>query len=167
MNNGYPNFNNQFLMRQYEQDLQNIVRDAQGKINQLHNQSTMQLPQQQVPITQNFQLAPNQSNNGVKYMENIEDVKKELVFADTLFINKEHNKLWLKNALGEIKSFEVNEIIEKDEKDIKIDELMAKINQLESEMKSNETTSISNANVDATTTVKKSTSISRSKSSNK
>lgn len=161
----YPNYNNQFYMRQYEQDLQNIVKDAQGKINQLHSQPIQQ--PQQAPITQNFQLAPNQNQNGIKYMNSTEDVKKELVFTDTLFINKEYTKLWLKNALGEVKSFEVKEIVEKDEKDLKIDELMAKIEKLESEMNNNEPASDDNANVNATTSVKKSSSISKSKSSDK
>lgn len=165
MNNGYPNFNNQFYMQQYEKDLQNIVRDAQGKINQLHNQQQMQPPQQQVPITQNFQLAPNQNMTGIKYVNDIEDVKKELVFADTLFVNKEYTKLWAKNASGEVKAYEIKEIIEKDEKDLKIDELMAKINQLESEMKNNESSSNVNSNVNATTASKKSSGVSKNKSS--
>ena len=152
--------NNQFYMQQYERDLQNIMRDAQGRINQLRTQNQMQ-PPQQVPITQNFQLAPNQSN-GIKYMNSTEEVKKELVFTDTLFVNKEYTKLWLKNAMGEVKSFEIKEIVEKDEKDLKIDELMAKIEKLESEMKLDESTSNGDANVDATVADKKSPSISNS-----
>lgn len=128
------------------------VQRIDNQIRELENLKTQfqSLPQQQ-PITQNFQLAPSQSNN-IKYMNSVEDVKNELVFTDTLFINKEHTKLWLKNSLGDIKSFEIKEIIEKDEKDLKIDELMAKINQLESEMKKSETSSNNDANVDATTT---------------
>ena len=129
------------------------VQRIDNQIRELENLKTQfqSLPQQQ-PITQNFQLAPSQSNNNIKYMNSVEDVKNELVFTDTLFINKEHTKLWLKNSLGDIKSFEIKEIIEKDEKDLKIDELMAKINQLESEMKKSEPSSNDDANVDATTT---------------
>lgn len=128
------------------------VQRIDNQIRELENLKTQfqSLPQQQ-PITQNFQLVPSQSNN-IKYMNSVEDVKNELVFTDTLFINKEHTKLWLKNSLGDIKSFEIKEIIEKDEKDLKIDELMAKINQLESEMKKSEPSSNDDANVDATTT---------------
>lgn len=128
------------------------VQRIDNQIRELENLKTQfqSLPQQQ-PITQNFQLVPSQSNN-IKYMNSVEDVKNELVFTDTLFINKEHTKLWLKNSLGDIKSFEIKEIIEKDEKDLKIDELMAKINQLESEMKKSEPSSNDDANVDATIT---------------
>lgn len=163
-----PYYNNQFYTQQYENDLQNIMREAQSKLNQLHTQSTQQpQPQQQVPITQNFQLSPSQNNNGIKYANDIDDVKKELVFADTLFINKEHTKLWLKNTLGEVKTFELIEIIEKDEKDRQIDELMAKIKMLESELRNNEPANDDNANDDATITNKKPSSISRNKSSNK
>lgn len=137
MNNNYmyPGFYNN---QQYEKDLQNIMRDAQNKLNQLHSQQQPQQPQQQVPITQNFQLSPTQNLSGIKYAIDIEDVKRQTVFGDTLFINKDYTQLWLKKATGDVKTYEVREIIEKDEKDLKIDELTAKIDRLERELKENE-----------------------------
>lgn len=132
----------------YMQDLQNM-RDRIDRQMQLANQNQPQT----TPITQNFQLAPNQ-NNGIKYVSSIEDVRKELVFADTLFINKELSQLWLKNASGDIKTYQLIEIIEKDAKDAKIEELEAKLDEL---LKEKENEQYVNENANGTTASKKST----------
>lgn len=138
-------YNNQMYM----QDLQGL-RDRIDRQMQIANQP----PTQPTPITQNFQLAPNQNSNGIKYVNNIEDVKKELVFIDTLFVNKEYTQLWYKNASGEVKTYELKEIIELDEKDLKIAELEAKLNKLLEENKNEQ--SIDKNDV-GSTTIKKST----------
>lgn len=129
MYNAYNPYNNQMYM----QDLQNM-RDRIDRQMQIVNQNQ----HQPAPITQNFQLAPNQNSGGIRYAGTIEDVKKELVFTDTIFLNKEYTTMWLKNASGDVKTYELKEIIELDEKDLKINELMAKINMLEKENKNNE-----------------------------
>lgn len=141
----YNPYNNQLYM----QDLQGL-RDKIDRQMQIANQ---QQPQT-TPITQNFQLAPNQSNQGIKYANSIEDVKKELVFADTLFVNKEYTQLWYKNASGEVKTYELREIIILDEKDRKIAELEEKINML---VKERENEQHVNENVNGTTSNKKPT----------
>lgn len=138
----YSPYNNQIYM----QDLQNM-RDKIDRQMQMANQNQPQA------ITQNFQLAPNSSNNGIKYANSIEDVKKELVFADTLFINKEYTQLWLKNASGEVKTYKLEELIELDPKDRKIAELEAKINML---VKEKENEQYVTKNVNGTTSSKKS-----------
>ena len=117
----YNPYNNQMYM----QDLQGL-RDRIDRQMQMVNQN----PPQPMPITQNFQLAPNQNSNGIKYANSVDDVKNELFFADTLFVNKEYTQLWYKNASGEVKTYELKEIIELDEKDLKIRDLEAKINML-------------------------------------
>lgn len=154
---------NPYFNQQYQQDLINMRERIDRQLQQSQNPPQMQQP---VPITQNFQLAPNQNQNGIKYVNSIDDVKKELVFTDTLFINKEYTQLWFKNALGEIKTYRLEQIIELDEKDRKIAELTAKIDMLESEMKNSESTTNGNANVNATSPKSKSSSISNSKPSN-
>ena len=141
----YNPYNNQLYM----QDLQGL-RDKIDRQMQIANQ---QQPQT-TPITQNFQLAPNQSNQGIKYANSIEDVKKELVFADTLFVNKEYTQLWYKNASGEVKTYELREIIILDEKDRKIAELEEKINML---VKERENEQYVNENVNGATSNKKPT----------
>lgn len=141
----YNPYNNQMYMN----DLQGL-RDRIDRQMQMANQ---QQPQQ-TPITQNFQLAPNQNQNGIKYVNNIDDVKKELVFTDTLFVNKEYTQLWYKNASGEVKTYELKEIIELDEKDRKIADLEAKIDML---VKEREHEQYVNENANGTTSNKKST----------
>lgn len=150
----YNPYNNQMYM----QDLQGL-RDRIDRQMQMANQNQPQA----TPITQNFQLAPNQNANGIKYVNSIEDVKKELVFADTLFTNKEYTLLWLKNASGDVKTYELKEIIELDEKDRKIADLEAKINML---VKEKENEQYVNENVNGATTSKKSTNGKSNKSSN-
>lgn len=139
-------YNNQMYMN----DLQNM-RDRIDRQLQMANQNQPQ----STPITQNFQLAPSQNNNGIKYVNSIDDVKKELVFVDTLFVNKEYTQLWHKNASGEIKTYELREIIEKDEKDLKIEQLEAKINML---VKERENEQYVNEDANGATSSKKSTS---------
>lgn len=117
-------YGNPYNSQMYMQDLQGL-RDRIDRQMQMANQNQPQ----STPITQNFQLVPNQ-NNGIKYVNSIDDVKKELVFTDTLFVNKEYTLLWVKNASGEVKTYELKEKIIRDEKDLKIEELEAKIDRL-------------------------------------
>ena len=84
--------------------------------------------QQPAPITQNFQLAP--THNGMKYANTIDDVKKEIVYFDTPYFSKDLSVLWIKNSKGDIKAYELTEIVEKDNKDIQIEYLMEEINKL-------------------------------------
>lgn len=98
-----------------------------------------QFPQQmQTPpnINQTFQLAPNQPNNNIRYATSKEEVKKELVFGDTVFVNKEYDRMWLKNARGETKEFELIEIVEVDISTRKIEELTADNEMLKKEIES-------------------------------
>lgn len=141
---GTPYYN----QRDYQQDLQNIINNAQNRLNQL-NQSNQQ---PQAPITQNFQLAPSTRGVGINYANSIEEVKKELVFGDTLFINNALSLLWFKNASGEVRTFELKEIIELDEKDVKINELLKRIDELE-RVKKNESKINVDTNNDESTKV--------------
>lgn len=128
----YPNsFNQQNV---YEQ---NIVDQIDGQINQLvgmRNQiknNNQQQNQQHQPtsINQTFQLAPN-GGGGIRYANSIEEVSKETVFFDTPYFSKDLSVMWLKNASGDIKAYELNEIIQKDEKDLQIDFLQSQIEEL-------------------------------------
>jgi hypothetical protein len=99
--------------------------------NEIANLERLKQQVPQAPIMQNFQFSPP---GLMKYANNIEDVKKEIVFSDTPFFSKEMSVLWIKNASGDIKAYELNEIIEKDEKDIKIEMLEAKLKKLEGDI---------------------------------
>lgn len=151
----YP-YNNQM----YQQELQNM-RDRIDR--QLQQAQGMQ-NQQPTAINQTFQLSPNQNQYGIKYVNSTDDVKKELVFADTLFVNKEYTQLWYKNASGDVKTYELKEIVQMDEKDVKIANLTAQIEEMKGMI---ENAKYVNTNDVESTSSKKSTSISNDKSSKK
>lgn len=115
--------------------------NPQGALDRINSQMAelermkMQL-QQPVPqptnLTQNFQLSPN--NSVIKYADSLEEVKKDIVLGDTPFFSKDMSIVWIKNAKGEIKTYSLAEIIEKDEKDIQIEFLQAQIEELKKGM---------------------------------
>lgn len=119
---------------------QNLYEQIDGQINQLVNmknqlRNNIQQPQQPTAINQTFQLSPN--SNGMKYANSIEEVEKETVFYDTPFFSKDLSVVWVKNMNGNIKAYELTEIVKKDEKDIQIEMLQAQIEELKREMMNN------------------------------
>lgn len=121
--NPYQNSFNQQSM--YEQ-IDNQIAQLNAMKEQMKNNTTQS---QQPSINQTFQLAPN-STGGLKYANSIEDVNKETVFVDTPFFSKDLSVLWIKNASGDIKAYDITEIVKKDEKDIQIELLQAQVNEL-------------------------------------
>lgn len=125
----------------------NGLYNPQSSIERINNQIAelermkSQIPQpaiqQPTNLTQNFQLAPS-SNVSMRFANSIDDVKKEIVINETPFFSKDMSVLWVKNPKGEVKSYSLEEIVEKDEKDLKIDFLQAQIEELRKEMKTNE-----------------------------
>ncbi len=109
--------------------INNQIKELESVRNQYQN-----LPHQNV--TQNFQLFPN-NNSLLRYVNDIEEVKKEFVVGDTPFFSKDLSLLWIKNSKNEIRIFDLKEIIPKDEKDIMIESLQLQIEELKKEMKSN------------------------------
>ena len=137
-------FNNPYMNNYNTQP--NIDR-INAQINELEKmRDQMQKPIQQQPtnLTQNFQIAPT-NNHTVRYANTIEDVAKEQVFYDTPFFSKDMSVLWFKSAKGDIKTYELNEIIPKDEKDLQIEYLQSQIEELKGKINNEQ----SNSNVDA------------------
>lgn len=127
----YPYYPNNQL---YMQDLQNMREKIDRQMQQMQqlNQNQMQQQQQPVPITQNFQLAPNPTNNELesKYVNNIDEVRNTFVMKTGVFLNKELNTLWIKNTNGDIRTFELNEIIPQDPKDVEINNLKLELQKM-------------------------------------
>lgn len=125
--NWYGN-NGQYYMQNL-QDMRDRIDNQMKQYQQ--SQAQMQQPIAQ-PITQNFQLAPQPTNNEIqaKYVNNIEDVKNTFVMTTGLFVNKEMNTLWFKNVNGDIRTFNLQEIIEQDPKDIEIQRLRNEIENM-------------------------------------
>ena len=129
--NNYPNYNNQFYM----QELQGMKDRIDSQMRQMQmQQSQQQQPQQAMqPITQNFQIAPQQNTASElesRFANNIDEVKNTFVMKTGLFITKDFNTLWIKNVNGDVKTFALNEIIEQDPKEIEIQNLKAELERM-------------------------------------
>lgn len=115
------------------QEMQNLRERIDKQITQMQN------PQPFIPqppqIQQTFQL--NNPQQGMtdfdaKYAENADEVKNTLTLRNTLFLTKDMSTMWLKDVSGNVKMYSVTEIIERDEKDVKIDELTKQIEEMKS-----------------------------------
>lgn len=120
----YSNYNMQSSL----DSINNNIAELEKLKAQIQNR------QNQPAINQTFQLAPT-NQTGMKYANTIEDVNKEMVTGDTPFFSKDLSILWIKNAKGEVKSYELTEIIIKDDKDIMIESLQSQINELKGMIK--------------------------------
>jgi len=150
----------------------NPYYSPQISIDRINNQiAELEKMKQQIPpmpqpqptnLTQNFQLAPN--NNAIRYASSLEEVQKDMVIGDTPYFSKDMSVLWVKNTKGEIKSYELKEIVQKDEKDLKIDFLMAQIDELKKGIKYAEPT---DDNVSEPSENKKPTNVSNDRTSKK
>lgn len=123
--------------------------NPQASLDRINNQIAelekmkTQIPMQQpTNLTQNFQIAP--TNNVIKHAESMEEVQKNMVIGDTPFFSNDMSIVWIKSTNGEIKSYELKEIIQKDEKDIQIEYLQAQIEELRKGMNNNEKCSSNN-----------------------
>lgn len=110
-----------------------------AQINELEKmKQQMQQPiQTPTNLTQNFQLAPT-NRDVIKYANSMEEVNRDMVIGDTPYFSKDMSVVWIKNTKGEIKTYELTEIIPKDDKDIKIEYLQAQIEELKKGIKKNE-----------------------------
>ena len=91
------------------------------------------------------------------------------IFDISPFFSKDMSVVWIKNLNGEIKSYELNEIKAKDEKDIKIEYLQAEIEELKKGIRNNEyeSTAIINGTASDTNKSQESPSISKIARTNK
>lgn len=156
--NYYPN--NQYYM----QNLQDIRDRVDAQMKQ-YQQAQMQQPVQQ-PITQNFQLAPNPTNNELesKYANSIDEVKNTFVMKTGIFLTKDFSTLWIKDVTGNIKTFKTEEIIELDPKDREILDLQRQVNELKGMI--NNAVKYDNTDVIEPVETKKSTGVSNNKRTN-
>lgn len=115
------NYNTPFA----QQSLNERIDTQIAQLNQMKEQMKNQQP---TSINQTFQLAPN--SHTMRYANTIDDVSKETVYFDTPFFSKDMSVLWVKGVNGVIKSYELKEIVKKDEKDIQIELLQAQINEM-------------------------------------
>lgn len=125
----------------------------QMKANTQRNQT------QPTNLTQNFQLAPQQAQNSLRIANNIDEVVKSIVFNTTPFFTSDFSCMWIKEVNGNIKTFAIQEIKPKDEKDLMIDDLQKQINELKG-MINSESEQDGTNNAKSKSTVKKSSATS-------
>ena len=163
----YPYYPNNQIYMQNMQDLQNMREKIDRQMQQMQQLNQNQMQQQPVPnVTQNFQLAPNPNSNELesKYVNNIDEVKGIFVMKTGVFLNKELSTLWIKSTNGDIRTFELNEIIPQDPKDKEIAMLKKQIEEMK-EMIVNES-DVNNSDFNEPNESKNATKLSNNKRTN-
>lgn len=168
----YPYYqNNQYYM-QNMQDLQNMREKIDRQMQQMQQFNQNQMQQQPTPtnLTQNFQLAPNPTNNELesKYVNNIDEVRNTFVMKTGVFLNKDFTSMWVKTTDGNIKTYELNEVIQQDPKDVEINNLKQEIQRMREMINYGNESNVNNSDYDESNESKATTKLSgRSKSNAK
>jgi len=162
----YPYYSNNQYYMQNMQDLQNMREKIDRQMQQMQQLNQNQMQQQPVPITQNFQIAPNPTNNELesKYANSIDEVRNTFVMKTGVFVNKDFTSLWVKNTNGDIKTFRLEEVVEIDPKDKEIQMLRNELERMKG-MISNES-NVNNSNIDGELESKNAPKLSNRKQSN-
>ena len=142
--NYIPNYNQQNIDEQIDYQIRQLQQ-----MKEQHKNNPVQPP----AINQTFQISPT-TNSGMKYANTIDDVSKEQVFYDTPFFSKDMSVVWIKNPKGEIKSYELIEIILKDDKDLQIELLQQQIDELKGMIKNDANVTDVDAKQNATKTTR-------------
>ena len=140
-------YNNSYYNPYGQQNLSDRIDTQIAQLTQMKEQ----MKNQQPAINQTFQLAPNGTNT-IRYANTIDDVSKEIIYGDTPFFSKDMSVLWIKNTKGQIKTYELNEIIPKDSKDLQIEYLQEQIKELKGMIKNVSNVTNDDAKQDATNT---------------
>lgn len=125
--NPYMNYQQNFNSQSMNERIDNQIAQLQQMKEQMKNQ-------QPTSINQTFQLAPTHQG-GMRYANTIDDVGKEVVYVDTPFFSKDMSVVWIKNNKGDIKTYELKEIVPMDEKDMQIQYLQSQIEELKGMIK--------------------------------
>lgn len=112
--------------------------NPQANLDRINNQMNelekmkhqiQQSMQQPTNLTQNFQIAPT-NRELMRYADSLNEVERDMVIGDTPYFSRDMSVVWVKNTKGEIKTYELTEIVPLDEKDIKIKYLQEQIEEL-------------------------------------
>lgn len=160
----YPMYGNNTF---YMQELQAMKDRIDSQMRQFQQNQSQQQPVQQ-PITQNFQLAPNPTNNELesKYANSIDEVKNTFVIKTGVFLNKDFSTLWVKDVTGNIRTFSLEEVIEMDAKDKEILELKRQIQDMKGMIQNANESNYTDSIVDEPTKIETTKRVSTNKRSN-
>ena len=130
-------YNNPYMMNYNSQASIDRLNEQINNLEKLKSQIQQQPQPQPTNLTQNFQLAPT-NRDVIRYATSLEEVQRDMVIGDTPYFSKDMSVVWIKNVKGDIKTYELTEIVPKDEKDIQIEMLQEQINELKKGMIVNE-----------------------------
>lgn len=167
-------YNNPYAMTYNSQATIDRINAQMAELESMKQQLSQRQTQTQTPtnLTQNFQIAPT-NREVIRYAGSIDEVKRDMVIGDTPYFSKDMSVVWIKNTKGEIKTYELDEIIPMDDKDLQIQYLQSEIEDLKGKIgneqsitnddgKSNETSATKDDGATrATTKTSKSSSVSR------
>lgn len=105
------------------------INSQMAELEKMRQQLQQQSMSQPTNLTQNFQITPTNTYN-MRYAKSLDEVNKTLVFVETPFFSNDMSVVWIKDSKNNIKTYELNEIIPKDEKDIMIENLQMQINEM-------------------------------------
>jgi len=126
-------YNNPYYNNYTQQSNIDRLNEQISNLEKMRNQ--LQQPQQQpTNLTQNFQLAPT-TRDVIRYASSLEEVQKDMVIGETPYFSKDMSVVWVKNVKGEIRTYELNELVPKDAKDLQIEYLQSQIEELKGMIK--------------------------------
>lgn len=155
-------YNQPFMNYYNSQSAIDRINSQMAELEKMREQ--LQKPVQPTNLTQNFQIAPT-NREVIKYANSMEEVQRDMVIGDTPYFSKDMSVVWIKNTKGDIKTYELSEIVAKDDKDLLIEGLQFQIAELRKEIKEN-AKSI-NDDVDESNSSKEPTDVSISRTSKK
>ena len=166
----YPYYANSQLYMQNMQDLQNMREKIDRQMQQMQQLNQNQMQQQpQIPqVNQTFQLAPNPTNNELesKYANNIDEVRNTFVMKTGVFVNKDFTSMWVKTTDGNIKTYELNEVIQQDPKDVEINNLKQELQRMREMINYDNKSDVDNTDYDESNESKNATKLSNNKRTN-
>ena len=154
-------YNNPYMNSYNPQMTIDKINEQMNELNRMKQQ--LQQPTQPTNLTQNFQIAPT-NRDVIRYASSMEEVQRDMVIGDTPFFSKDMSVVWIKNTKGDIKTYELNEIVAKDSKDMQIEFLQAQINEMKGMI---ENAKSNNANDDEPVESEKSTNVSNGRTGTK
>ena len=153
-------YNNPYMQNVYNPQASiDRINSQMAELERMKEQ--LQKPiQQPTPtnLTQNFQISPT-NREVIRYANSIEEVSRDMVIGDTPYFSKDMSVVWVKNTKGDIKTYELTEIIPKDNKDLQIEYLQAQIEELKKEMSKNESYDVADESVTKSIENEKSTNV--------
>lgn len=171
-------YNNPYFNNYSPQATRDRIDNQIAELEKIKSQLPQQTTSQPTNLTQNFQLAST-GREGIRFANSIEEVQRDVIMIDTPYFSKDMSVVWVKNTSGNIKTYELKEIVPLDEKDMQIQYLQQQIEELKGKIdneqyvtnddaKFDETSSTENDGATRTTTkASKSTSVSRVSTSKK